>query len=166
MAPTVVILPDVSGKLPADRGMAPCDNIKSEAISLRPTHHSRTIGELATSLISLRDSNPDPADLPYRAIQVGTQRQLITTVTIHFIDECIFRILTGKYGPPDGPQDILIIGDIVNGPDNFHVFPEVQTVALDNEILISAAWTHHLSCTREHQSPRPFFYLTTQNRFL
>ncbi|KAF4790644.1 hypothetical protein TURU_138670 [Turdus rufiventris] len=130
MASTAIILAAVSGKLPAEHRTASHDNIKSEAVSLSPTHHP---GEYATS--------PDPADLPYRAIQVGTRRQLVSALTIHFVDECVFRIPTGKYGAPDGPQDILITGDIVNGPNNFHGFPEMQTVGLNYEILVSLCCT-------------------------
>ncbi|KAF4804272.1 hypothetical protein TURU_008864 [Turdus rufiventris] len=93
--------------------------------------------ESTTTLISLRNSSPDSADLPYRAIQVGTQRQLVGALTIHFVDECVFRIPTEKYRPPDGPRNIVIIEDTVSGPDNFNVFPDVQTVGLDDEILVS-----------------------------
>lgn len=108
---------------------------------LRSTHHRRTTGGLTTRLNSSKDSSPHPSNLTYGGIQVGMKHQLVSALTIHFVDECVFRIPTGKYGPPDGPRDIFIIGDIIHGPDNFHIFLEVQTVGLDNEILISLCCT-------------------------
>lgn len=60
---------------------------------------------------------------------------------MRFVNECVLRIPTGKYGPPDGPRDILIIGDTIHGPDNLHVLPEVQTVDPEDEILTSVCCT-------------------------
>ncbi|KAF4793364.1 hypothetical protein TURU_112098 [Turdus rufiventris] len=56
----------MSRKLLAERGTAPHDDIKSEAIPLSPISHLGTTRKSATTLVSLRDSSPDPADLPYR----------------------------------------------------------------------------------------------------
>ncbi|RMC20404.1 hypothetical protein DUI87_01254 [Hirundo rustica rustica] len=64
----------------------------------------------------------------YQQVQAGTRRTLASTLSIDFVDEVEYLIPTGKYGPPDGPRDILIIGDAINGPDGLQVIPEVQTV--------------------------------------
>ncbi|KAF4787609.1 hypothetical protein TURU_169361 [Turdus rufiventris] len=93
-------------KLPAECRTSLRDDIKSEAILLRSTHHRRTMGGLTTRLNSSKDSSPRPSDLTYGAIQAGMKHQLVSALTIHFVDECLFRIPTGKYGPPDGPRGI------------------------------------------------------------
>ncbi|TRZ07575.1 hypothetical protein HGM15179_019533 [Zosterops borbonicus] len=40
-----------------------------------------------------------------------TRRLLVSALSIDFDDGGHYQIPTGKYGPPDGPRDILILGD-------------------------------------------------------
>lgn len=37
----------------------------------------------------------------FQQIQVWTQQQLVSALSIQFNDECLYKIPTGKYGPRD-----------------------------------------------------------------
>ncbi|KAF4796247.1 hypothetical protein TURU_086012 [Turdus rufiventris] len=49
--------------------------------------------------------------------------------------------LLGKRSPPDGPWDIVILGDTFHGPTQNFVLPEMQTVLLGQEIFVNLCCT-------------------------
>lgn len=66
---------------------------------------------------------------------------MVSTLAIHFYNEVIYHIPTGKYGPSATPRDILLTGDSSFGLDYLQVLPEVQTIGWNDEITVTVACT-------------------------
>lgn len=87
------------------------------------------------------DPRTHEKDPTHRALPIGTRRQLVTSLPINFVDKRFYRIPTGKYGPQNGPWDILILSDTIHGPEQLFVLPEIQTVHPGQEILVQPCCT-------------------------
>lgn len=67
---------------------------------------------------------------------MGTRCALVSSLSIPFDEEAVYKIPVGKRRPADGPRDILIIGDSLKRPDALQIFPKFQTVGPKDEITI------------------------------
>lgn len=126
-------------KLPGRRGSALCYNIKCSA---KPAHagNNRSTEEPVPTWQEDPASEPPSSsqgDLLYSQIQVRTQRELVSNVSIELYDDSIYRIATGRQAALNGPFDILIIRDPIHKPAEIAVIPKVQTLELGEEIFIS-----------------------------
>lgn len=121
----------VPGKLAGEHKTAP----RYDTVPSRPAHHPGDLGSRRHISQSYAKKELQVSDT-FQQIQVGTWHQLVSALSIQFDDEVIYQIPTGKFGPPDGPHDVLITSGSINGPGELHVLPEVLTIGPHEEMFV------------------------------